>query len=129
MSDGKAITESAVAEPTQQMMQILGGLWVARLVSVAAELGIADVIGDGRKTTEELAAATKTHAPSLYRVLRGLAGANIFREDGQGAWTNTTLSKVLRSNDPSGADAWRGTFGPGSAEPAAGRWIGRVTDR
>jgi hypothetical protein len=100
MSDGKAITESAVAEPTQQMMQILGGLWVARLVSVAAELGIADVIGDGRKTTEELAAATKTHAPSLYRALRGLAGANIFREDGHGAWTISTLYKVLRSNVP-----------------------------
>ena len=100
MSDGKAITESAVTEPTQQMMQILGGLWVARLVSVAAELGIADVIGDGRKTTEEIAAATKTHAPSLYRALRGLAGANIFREDGEGVWTNTTLSKVLRSNVP-----------------------------
>ena len=100
MSDGKAISESAVAEPTQQMMQILGGLWVARLVSVAAELGIADVIGDGRKTTEEIAAATKTHAPSLYRALRGLAGANIFREESAGVWTNTTLSKVLRSNVP-----------------------------
>ena len=100
MSDGKAINESAVAEPTQQMMQILGGLWVARLVSVAAELGIADVIGDGRKTTDEIAAATKTHAPSLYRALRGLAGANIFREESAGAWTNTTLSKVLRSNVP-----------------------------
>lgn len=65
-----------------------------------SELGIADVIGEGRKTTDELAAATKTHAPSLYRALRGLAGAGIFREDGHGVWTNTPLSKVLRSNVP-----------------------------
>lgn len=94
------MNDSAVAEPTQQMMQILGGLWLARMVSVAAELGLADVIGDGRKTTDELAATTKTHAPSLGRLLRGLAGAGVFREDGPGAWTNTPLSKVLRSNVP-----------------------------
>ncbi|HEV2292765.1 MAG TPA: methyltransferase [Tepidisphaeraceae bacterium] len=100
MSDGKNISESVVAEPTQQVMQILGGLWVARMVSVAAELGIADIIGEGQKTTEELAAATKTHAPSLYRLMRGLAGAGVFREDGHGVWTSTPLGKVLRSNVP-----------------------------
>jgi hypothetical protein len=94
------MSESSVAESTQQMFKILGGLWVAKCVSVAAELGVADVIGDGRKTTEELAAATKTHAPSLYRLMRALASADVFREEPKGSWTNTALSKVLRSGVP-----------------------------
>jgi ubiquinone/menaquinone biosynthesis C-methylase UbiE len=100
MSDGVKMTESSVAESTQQMMKILGGMWVAKCVSAAAELGVADVIGDGRKTTEEIAAATKTHAASLYRLLRALAGANVFREESKGVWTNTALSKVLRTGVP-----------------------------
>jgi ubiquinone/menaquinone biosynthesis C-methylase UbiE len=89
-----------IAKPTEQLMQIMAGQWVARCVSTAAELGIADAIGDGRLTTEELATATKTHAPSLYRLMRGLASAGVFREDGPGVWTATPLGDTLRTNRP-----------------------------
>jgi hypothetical protein len=79
----------------------MAGLWVARSVSVAAKLRLADHIGDGPgKTVEEVAAATKTHAPSLYRLMRGLAGAGFFAEESGRRFRNTPLSEVIRSGVP-----------------------------
>src|SRR5688500_16869512 len=89
-----------IAKPTEQLMQIMAGQWLARCVSTAAELGIADAIGGERKTTEQLAAATKTHAPSLQRLMRALAGSGVFREDGPGVWVGTPLGDTLRTNRP-----------------------------
>jgi hypothetical protein len=45
-------------------------------LSVAAKLGIADLLVDGPRNVESLAAATGTHEPSLYRVMRLLAAAD-----------------------------------------------------
>jgi len=107
MSDGTAIADqtadkaaAATADPTKQMIDILGGMWVGRCLGVAAELGVADVIGDGRKTTEEIAAAVKAHAPSLFRLMRALASAGVFREEGHGVWMNTPVSGLLRATVP-----------------------------
>lgn len=55
-----------------QMLQFITGFWNSRAVFVFAKLGIADQLQSGPKTVEELAQATETHAPSLYRVLRAL---------------------------------------------------------
>lgn len=59
---------------------ILGGL-MQKSIYVAAKLGIADLLAEKPQTAEEIAAATGTHAPSLYRVLRLLATAGIFAEN------------------------------------------------
>src|SRR5262245_61672026 len=66
---------SADMPPANAMLQIIAGARVARCVYIAAELGLADLLTDGPKGSEELAKATGTHAPSLYRVLRMLARA------------------------------------------------------
>ena len=55
---------------------------------VAAELGIADLLRDGPKTIEQLAAATGAHRQSLYRLLRMLAGYGVFAEDAAGRFEN-----------------------------------------
>src|SRR2546429_607402 len=54
------------------------GFWVTQSIYVAARLGIADLLKDGPKTSDELARATNTNGPVLYRVLRALAGLGIF---------------------------------------------------
>ena len=56
--------------PSIQMLQIMSGFWISRCVYILAKLGIADLIKDQTQTIEELAAATGTHGPSLFRVLR-----------------------------------------------------------
>jgi hypothetical protein len=83
-----------------QMMQMLAGKWVSSAISIAAELGVADLLAAGDKSVEELATATKSHAPSLYRVLRALASLGIFAETGSRRFTLTPLGQTLRSDSP-----------------------------
>src|SRR5882672_10934639 len=47
----------------------------------AAELGIVDHLVGGPRSAAELARATGTHAPSLYRLLRALATLEVLAED------------------------------------------------
>jgi hypothetical protein len=89
--------------PHVVLMQLMQGVMIAKAVQAAAELGVADLLKDSPKTSEELAKATSTHARSLYRLLRALASQGIFREDALGRFENTPLSEPLRSDAPMSA--------------------------
>jgi ubiquinone/menaquinone biosynthesis C-methylase UbiE len=78
---------------------MLGSL-TTQAVYVAATLGIADVLADGPKSVEELAAATNSDAPSLYRVLRALASIGVFAERGDRVFALTPTAEPLRSDAP-----------------------------
>ncbi len=71
--------------------------WVSQSVYVAAKLKIPDHLSSGPKTAGQLAEATATHAPSLYRLLRALASLGIFVEDNDGRFSQTPLSDGLLS--------------------------------
>ena|SRR5436189_1753958 len=83
--------------PVLQMLQIISGFWIARCVYVLAKLGLADLIKDGPRNLDDLAAATNTHAPSLFRVLRALASVGVITQDGK-SFGGTPLSDTLRSD-------------------------------
>jgi len=78
----------------------MSGMWLAQAISVAAKFGVADLLGSGPKGPDELARATGTHRPSLYRVLRALASVGVFREDEDGRFCLTPLAEPLRSDAP-----------------------------
>jgi ubiquinone/menaquinone biosynthesis C-methylase UbiE len=82
------------------LFQMISGFWLACAIYVAAELGLADRVEDQPRTATELAVATGTHAPSLYRILRALANAGVFAEDEDGRFALTPLGASLRSNVP-----------------------------
>jgi hypothetical protein len=88
----------APASPAERMIQFLGGFWIARAIHAAAKLRIADHLAQEPKTVEQLAALTETHAPSLYRLLRALVGAEVFREETPGVFALTPLGETLRSD-------------------------------
>ncbi|HEX8745884.1 MAG TPA: methyltransferase [Pyrinomonadaceae bacterium] len=90
----------AQMEMAMKMVGIISGFWVSRVVYIAAKLGLADQLKDTAKTAEELAEATNTHAPSLYRVLRALAGAGVVAEDEEKRFALTPLGETLRSDVP-----------------------------
>jgi hypothetical protein len=83
--------------PQAVLMQMLTGYWVSQLIYVAAKLGIADLLKGGPKTREELAEATNTHAPTLYRLLRALASVGIFAEDEDKRFALTPLAATLQT--------------------------------
>jgi hypothetical protein len=97
MSASRSLHEPPAA---MQVIQMLAGKSVAQAISVAAELGIADALKDAPKHVEELAAATSTHAPSLYRLLRALASVGIFTEIEDRQFGLTPLAACLRSDAP-----------------------------
>jgi len=91
--------------PHAQLVQMSTAYWVSRLVHVAAELGLADQLSAGALTADELASRTKTHAPTLYRVLRTLASLGLFTEDGSRRFSLTPLGEALKTGAPGSARA------------------------
>ena len=87
-------------EPIQGMLQMIAGFWISRTIQVAAKLGLADLVEKEPKTVAELAAATETHAPSLYRLLRALASVGVFKEQEDGRFASTPLAATLQTNAP-----------------------------
>jgi hypothetical protein len=67
---------------------------------VAAELGLADLIADGPKSSDELAAMTGAHPQALSVLLRSLVETEVLAEDEQGCFPLTPLGTSLRSGRP-----------------------------
>ncbi len=88
--------------PQIAMLQLISGFWISRAIYIVAKLGLADQMQDGAKTAEELASASKTHAPSLYRVLRALASVGILAQNDGSRFALTPLAETLRT-DASGS--------------------------
>ena len=59
---------------------MIWGIHISRCVYAVAELGIADLLAHGPRSSQELATTTGTHEPSLYRVLRVLTALGVFEE-------------------------------------------------
>jgi hypothetical protein len=77
---------------------MMTGYWVSQSISVAARLGVADLLQDGPRTSDDLATACGAHAPSLYRLLRGLASVGIFQEVEDRRFALTSMATLLRSD-------------------------------
>ena len=75
------------------------GFQVSQAIHVAATLGLADHLADGPRTSDELAAATDSHAGSLYRLLRALASVGVFDEDESRRFSLTPMGTLGRPED------------------------------
>lgn len=82
------------------MMQMITGFWTSCCIYAAAKLNIADLLKEKAMTADQLAEATHSHAPSLYRVLRALAGVGVFKENEQHQFELTPLGSTLQSGVP-----------------------------
>src|SRR5438067_5028566 len=89
-----------MASPQEQMARMLTGYWVSQALHAAARLGLADLLTDGPRTADDLAAATGTRPDTLYRLLRALASVGVFAEDGPRRFAPTPLAECLRSDVP-----------------------------
>jgi hypothetical protein len=88
------------SEPIRALRTMISGYRTTQMIAVVAKLGIADLLKDGPKGVEELAQATHTHAPSLYRLLRAVASLGIFAEDDQRRFGLTALAEPLQNDVP-----------------------------
>lgn len=95
--------------PVTTLRQFIMGFLDARLVYVAAELGIADLLKDGPKSSHELAERVQADAGALHRVLRGLAQLGVLVSSDE-RFDLTPVGELLRSDVP------------GSLRPSARMW-------
>jgi SAM-dependent methyltransferase len=86
--------------PRRVLAQMLVGNQVQQAIYVAARLGIADLLKEGPRGSEELAAATGSHPGSLYRLLRVLASFGLFAEGDRERFGLTPLGELLRRDAP-----------------------------
>ena len=84
----------------QQIFQLTTGFMVSAALGVVAQLGVADHLADGPRSTPDLAARTGANEDALYRVLRALATTGIFTEISSRTFALTPSGALLRSNVP-----------------------------
>ncbi|MEU0399086.1 methyltransferase [Streptomyces sp. NPDC006197] len=87
------------------LLNLIQGAVITQALSVAAKLGVADVLADGPLAVEEIAKRVGADAKSTRRVLRALAGHGVFAVREDGSFENTALSDKLREDAP---DTMRG---------------------
>jgi orsellinic acid C2-O-methyltransferase len=95
-----AMTGDALGGQTATLMPLINGFMASRVVHVAAELGVADLLAQGAKTSGTLARETGTHAPSIHRLLRALASLDVVDEVEPGRFALTALGAQLRTDVP-----------------------------
>lgn len=99
--------ETEQLPPLLQIHQrMITAYWTSQALHAAATLGIADALRDGPLNADELGTATGTHGPTVFRLVRALAGLGLFLADGDGRLGLTPLGEYLRSDHPQSIRAW-----------------------
>jgi hypothetical protein len=100
------LTDIDVAASPARLIEMLNGLTTAQVLHVVAELGIADLLTEGPRTSDELALATATHAGALYRLLRVAASLGILAESESRSFNLAPMGQFFRSDHPQSVRGW-----------------------
>jgi hypothetical protein len=92
--------------PQEQILGLVNNYWQACCVGAAAQLEIADHLAGAPLHVDALAERSKTHAPSLFRLLRALESIGIFTQTSPRVFANTPQSDCLRRHKEGSQWAW-----------------------
>lgn len=79
----------------RRLRQLLAGYQISRALLALDELGLVELLEQGARSSDELARATGTHAPSVQRLLRALASVEVVTEQ-DGLFSLAPLALGLR---------------------------------
>jgi O-methyltransferase domain/Dimerisation domain len=94
-----------------ELRRLVNSYQLSQAIHVAAVLGIADLLADGPRTSDDLAQATGSDPRALYRLLRALAAFGLFHEDDGRRFSLTDLGDALRSDAPESVAGWAAFVG------------------
>ena len=97
--------------PSRALRRLVNGYQVTQAIHVTATLGIADLLAEGPRTSDELAATAGAHPDALYRLLRALASVGVFYEEADRTFALTELGAGLRSDAPEPVAGWAAFVG------------------
>jgi hypothetical protein len=92
--------------PGPTLMRLVNGFRVSQAIHVVASLGVADLLAEGPRTSDDIAAATATQPDAMYRLLRALAAENVFEEHHDRVFALTPLGELLRTDRPDSLAPW-----------------------
>jgi hypothetical protein len=82
------------------MLELLSAGWLCQAVVAAAQLGLADAMGDTPETAARLAEPLGLSPDATERLLRALAEHGVFTRHNDGRFGPSALSETLRSDHP-----------------------------
>lgn len=109
MTDLRAKTDCA---PGRSLSDLIEGFWITQLIGTTVALGIAEQLGDGAKTCEEIARSCEAEPSSVLRVLRALQTVGVCCPRSSSRFALTERGQVLRCGVP-GSITGRATFTSG----------------
>ncbi len=86
--------------PPMALLELIQGAMVSQAISVAAQLGVADIVKDEPLPVDEIARQVQAHPEALYRLLRLLASLSIFEELDGRRFALTPMADALRADAP-----------------------------
>ena len=85
-------------EAAARLLELIQMRLISGAIHVVAALGVADLLADGPRSSDELASATGASVQPLRRVMRALAGFGVFSQDSAGRFELAPLGEFLRSD-------------------------------
>jgi hypothetical protein len=101
----------ATSDHRLNLLGLINGFQITQAIHVASTLRVADHLNDGPRSAGELAALTKSHPDSLYRLLRALAAVGVFRESEGRTFALTPMGNCLRTDSATPIGAWAEVVG------------------
>jgi hypothetical protein len=89
-----------------RMLELTTAYWAPQAISVAATLGVADVLASGACPVEQIAELVGADPSALYRLLSPLADLGVFRELDGRRFESTEVGDLLRSDAPASMRGW-----------------------
>jgi hypothetical protein len=95
--DWQGLKQASASLSSVPLLEMAMGAWISQAIYVAAKLGIADVLSNGPRSCDEIAAVTRTPAPSLSRLLRALRSLGVIGSVEGGKFELTALGRPLQA--------------------------------
>jgi len=96
------MTSTTEPSPAAKVRRLSNAIQDAAIVRAAAELGLADAVGDAPTPVTEIAARVSADPATLARLLRALSVHGIFEQVTPDVYAHTDMSRALRRDAPGG---------------------------
>src|SRR4051812_20740348 len=91
---------ATAANPHQMILELATSYWLSTSLSAVTAVGVPDLLRDGPRSADALAAEAGVNARALYRMMRALTVIGVFAEREGKQFSLTPLSDVLRKDHP-----------------------------
>jgi orsellinic acid C2-O-methyltransferase len=109
VTDSEKSSEEALL--ANRLLEMVNASWMSQAVSVAARLGLADLLERAPKSASELAATTACNERALRRLLRSLCALEICSERADGTFEITPMGRLLGTRSRCSVRSWATYWG------------------